>query len=519
VSAEVHPTGTGPLLVAAGTAGPLVPFSERAGVDPATGRLVLYLRIAQIDGDPTAPGPGVRLAAGTGPAADIGTAPTAIHTDPAAGPVALATRTDEPDALTLVEVEVLQPDSPWQLQILNTDSAGHRYVWVVADTDDGTRRPWLDLPTAALTLRTNVGEAARSRDLAVANHGPGPLTLDDPDGTVLGTGFTLLSVTPRPIGANRRGAARITFTPPVEPVHLAVERTFTSNDPGAGATAGHNNRVALTAVVGERARWKAGDVLVLDQLTLARLDRATGLPVAVITGNANASDVAVDPRTGDAVLLGPAGVRRVDRFTGAQTSVFRFPQALAAPTGVAVDRGGAIVVLFGIARLLIRITRDGDRDSIDTGGLGTPRDMALEANGDVVVAGSGAAVLRIGRFGSVTTVSADGELAGPSGGPLAIAVEGDGTIVTARESDVTVGPVTVPGGTLVRVDPQSGQQAGFARRLELRTPAALAVAADGTIVVAGARGVFSVHPITALPTRLTGVFVRRVAVVPPLGTS
>jgi hypothetical protein len=525
VSADVHPTDSaGPLAVSAGTAGPPVAFTERAGIDPATGRLVMFLRIAQIDGDPadaTTRAPGVRLAAGPGAATDIGPAPTAVAADPVAGPVAMATRVEEPDALTLVEVEVLHPGSPWRLQIVNRDGRDHRYVWVVADSDEGTRRPWFDLPTPELAFRTAVGEAAAPRDLPVANHGPGPLTLDDPDGTVLGAGFTLLSVTPRPIGANGRGSARIAFTTPAAPAQLAIGHTFTSDDPGAGTAAGHRNRVALTVEVYLAARWVPGDILLLGELTLDRLDRATGRPVPVGAVAAGAVDVAVDPTTGDALLLGTNFVKRVDRLTGAETALPGFT-TLATPVAIAVERNGTVVVLDAGSSSLIRIAPDGTRTDTVAGVLANARDMTVGPDDTAVVTGvepgevsSRGKVWRIDRSGSTTVVGTDHDAGSFRVRTRSIATESDGTILIGYQSQSFPGPFNA--ASLLRIDPDSGQAQFFiVDSRELTNPVSLAVTRDGTVLVSGSLGLFAVHPETGVPTPLTDVFVNRIAVVPPV---
>src|SRR3954469_3468261 len=73
MATDVHPAGpVGPLLVATGATGPSVAFTEHAGVDPATGRLLMFLRVAQIDGEPAAPPPQLLLTAGAHPPADVG---------------------------------------------------------------------------------------------------------------------------------------------------------------------------------------------------------------------------------------------------------------------------------------------------------------------------------------------------------------------------------------------------------------------------------------------------------------
>jgi hypothetical protein len=507
-----------------------IELADHAAVDPVTGRTVMSVRVVQVDdGGAPAAKPALRLAGAAGSPVPVGT-DTPIPGAPAGPPVALATRVDEGGDIQLVEIEVLQPQPKWRLQIENTDGRTHHYVVVAGSSDVETRQPWLDLPVGALAFTVRVGETAPAQELPIANHGPGPLTVTDQDGTALGSGFTLLSVTPRPVGANRSGTARIGFTTPAAPTPVAVTHTFSSNDPGAGATTGHRNRVALSAIVQPGARWFAGDVLMLNALGLGRLDRATGLPVAVTTAVTNAIDLAVDPTTGDAVVLGTDAVTRVNRSTGAQTAVPGFAEAfgITIPVGVAVERDGTLVVLFrgGGHGFVVRRPPAGPANFVVVNGNQRSVDLALDANGDAVVAcggsgvfGADAKVLRFNRSGASTTVAVGGSLSGPVGGPLAVTVESDGTILTARQFQGAGGGFTFSAGVLIRVHPQSGLQQTYVEKNVLHDPSALAVTADGTILVTGGSGLFAVDPRAgqgAEPTRLSTVSGGRVAVVPPI---
>jgi hypothetical protein len=246
-----------PLPVAAATVGPLVEIAEHAAVDPTTARLLMVVRVVQVDagGGARPPAPTIGLAVDSGPPTVVGTAPTPLRVQPGVGPlIALATLDPaSTDDVHVVEIEVLAPGRRWSLQIGNTDAVGHRYTWVVGDTDQETRRPWFDVPAPALTFDALVGETAPAQDLPLANHGPGPLTLGDPDGLALGAGFRLVAVTPRTIGPNRRGVASIAFTASDRPGAPSTTHAFASNDPAAGSAAGHGNRVTLTATV--RLHW------------------------------------------------------------------------------------------------------------------------------------------------------------------------------------------------------------------------------------------------------------------------
>jgi biotin carboxyl carrier protein len=253
VSFEVHPAPPStPLAVPAGATGPLVEFAEHAALDPATGSTMMFVRVVQVNegNGPAAPPPSIRLAVGAGPATAVGIAPTAIGAQPGT-PAGIATLGASSDDVHLVEVEVLQPQT-WHVQIANIDTRDHRYTWVVADSAAATLQPWLDVPVPNLAFEALTDETTPPQDVAIANYGPGPLTLNDPDGTDLGSGFRLLALTPHVIDGNHRAVASFGFTAPGTPGTPATTHTFASNDPAAGSAAGHGNRIALTATVHPR---------------------------------------------------------------------------------------------------------------------------------------------------------------------------------------------------------------------------------------------------------------------------
>jgi hypothetical protein len=101
-------------------------------------------------------------------------------------------------------------------------------------------------------------------------------------------------------------------------------------------------------------------------------------------------------------------------------------------------------------------------------------------------------------------------------GARAIATEQDGTIVVACRTRAPSGGPPVPTGTLFRVGPGSAAQRLFVESNDLRDPAALAVAADGTILVGAGPGQFAVHPQSGDRTRLSTASGGRIASVPTL---
>lgn len=249
---EQHPApGSGPLSVDPGTPSALIEFADRSAVDPVTGRNVMFLRAVQVSDQATdnLPRPALLLAVGQGPPTEVTASPTSIPRQTGGSAAATAVLTAEGDGIDLIEIEPLESDLQWQLQIINRDTRSRRYTWVVATTDAETRQPWLDIASQSVAFDTLTGETPAAQEVTLANYGTGPLVLDDPDGAELGAGFRVLTITPRPLGGNRRALARIGFTAPDTPGAPATTHTFGSNDPAAANTAGHNNRLGLTATV------------------------------------------------------------------------------------------------------------------------------------------------------------------------------------------------------------------------------------------------------------------------------
>jgi serine/threonine-protein kinase len=260
--------------------------------------------------------------------------------------------------------------------------------------------------------------------------------------------------------------------------------------------------------------------LVIRGPELCRLDKASQKVVPVVSDVAGAIDVAVDPSTGDAVLVGAGFATRVDRSTGVATPLPGFAE-FTRPVGVAVGSDGTIVVVD---------TRVGEIVSVAPGGEPTsqtanpqfdqPRDIAVQVDGNVVVCGGpdgqGKVMRGNPRDGTTSVVASSGTLSVRGGvtGPIAIAIEPNGTILTLRPYKRTVQGVPLDNGDLIRVfGKTTALFGGFSR---LSDPAALDVAPDGTIVVATRGGVFAVDPVTHAITQLSSEMVGRLAVVPSL---
>ena len=524
MSFNVYPAPpSAPLSVPAAGTGPLVEIAEHTSIDPITGRTLMFMRVVQVDaGDGRVPPvPSVRLAVDDGVPVTVGAVPTALRTS-AGETVALAGLGAVSDDVHVVQIEVLRVQHSWRLQVVNTDVVEHRYTWVVGDSDGETLQPWLDVPVAAVAFEALAGGTAPVQGVPLVNYAAGSLTVDEP-ATDLGSGFRLIGIVPRVIGGNRRAVASIGFTAPDVPGDLSITHVFASSDPGAGPAAGHSNRVVLAATVRPRPRWRAADVLVLSGVDLCRLERATGELVPVTSDVAGAVDAAVDPSTGDALVLGVGfGVKRVDRFTGHQTPLPGFTH-VSAPVGLAVEKNGAILVLDkGTGSMTRTDPGGGATSSTFLVGLADPRDLALEGKDDNVIvvfdgfAEEAKAVRVSAATGQQSTIAAGGDLSGPVGGPVAVAVERDGTILAVRAFRFAGGGVTVSEGRVFRIDPDSGDVALLVGNYQLADPMALDVAADGSVLVAAGAGLFALDPATGAVTRLTDASVRRIVVVPTI---
>jgi hypothetical protein len=283
-----------PLSLAKGVPSGLIPFIERAAIDPATGRNTMYLALIKLGSGCAAPGPPdpmVGLRVDSGPLTEIGTQ-TALFGQPDADqPAAIAslTHTSSPD-LYLVDIEVLQSGRSWNLQIRHSGPADtHGFTWVVADSKAQTRQPWIDVP-ASVEWQVFTGQV-QTRSLQVLNRGTGRLEITDGDGAGLGDGFVLTAVQPRLVDPNSCAQATISFTAPDTPSASASVYLVSSNDARAQSTVGHNQRVNLKATTRRKPLVEPGDILIVDENPGGRfrgvigVDPRTGAQTLVSSGN------------------------------------------------------------------------------------------------------------------------------------------------------------------------------------------------------------------------------------------
>ncbi len=166
-----------------------------------------------------------------------------------------------------------------------------------------------------------------------------------------------------------------------------------------------------------------------------------------------ASAVTLNP--GDIIVADvAAGIIRVDPVTGDQTLVSS-GGLFVSPFDVAIDANGDIIVA-DVAAGIIRVDPDsGDQTLISSGGLfvGTPG-VTIDANGDIIVSGgTGGGIIRVDPTGdgavpgsAQTEVSSKGLFIDPFG----VDIEANGNIIVVE--------TTTFGGSIIRVDPDSGDQ-------------------------------------------------------------
>ncbi len=185
---------------------------------------------------------------------------------------------------------------------------------------------------------------------------------------------------------------------------------------------------------------------------------------------------------------------RIDPATGGvltivATSGFFFPQ------DVAVEADGNILVTsFNLStHSLSRIEPvTGTATLLTTTGLNQPYDIAVEADGNILVVNLGDSTLvRIDPTTGTATLLATTGLSQPTG----VAIEADGKVLVTNQAD----------DTLVRIDPSTGGVVTILTSSGLSSPSSVAVEADGKILVtnAGDHTLVRIDPATGIATPLT----------------
>jgi streptogramin lyase len=287
-----------------------------------------------------------------------------------------------------------------------------------------------------------------------------------------------------------------------------------------------------------------GDAVVVDDGALGgvgaviKVDPLSGAQTTVTSGLENvARGVALE--SDNQILVtefqgfgGFTGVTRVDPATGAKTTVSE-DGLFSVPSGLAVEPDGDILVADPSAGLIRVDPVSGEQTLVSAGGsLAIPLGVAVEADGDILVADRdafGGGLIRVDPVsGAQTTVSSGGSFSQPSG----VAVEADGDILVANAGNSGGGSgcdVICPPASVTRVDPVTGDQTTVSASGSFVDPFGIAVEADGDILVAdqnafgGPGGVFRVDPVSGAQMAVSsgGSFERPsgIAVVPAAADS
>ncbi|HEX8603419.1 MAG TPA: NHL repeat-containing protein, partial [Pseudoduganella sp.] len=254
------------------------------------------------------------------------------------------------------------------------------------------------------------------------------------------------------------------------------------------ADGGDNNRIrtiapdgTLATLAGGREGFADGKGVqaMFDTPSALALDHLGNLYVAD-TGNHAVRRIAPDGTVSTLAGKGQAG------FADGKGNAARFN----GPVGIAVDDAGVVYVADTYNDRIRRIAADGTVTTVAGGGrpgaqdgpavaarFDTPSGIAVAADGTLFVADTGNhAVRRIDSAGNVSTVAAppQGERRGLLRRPVGIAVTRDGFLY-----------VTSGSGRVLQVGPDGGWQA----LADVDQPAEPGYGSDGTVNLAGPRGV------------------------------
>jgi hypothetical protein len=165
-------------------------------------------------------------------------------------PVARASFKVLPLDIYLVTVQLIGSEvSDWGIKIGNEDPVEGRFTWVVADSEEQTERPWVNL-RHNLEFSVSVAPdstASTTKTVQITNLGTGVLKLVDPPAAsgLPGERFKLGPI-PDPIAPNDCGQLAITFEGRASSPTGTGKLRLDSNDPRADGSPEHNAEIALT---------------------------------------------------------------------------------------------------------------------------------------------------------------------------------------------------------------------------------------------------------------------------------
>jgi hypothetical protein len=244
---------TAALTVAPGAAPTFSLISQITGASVPAGAYskMMFIRVAMFGGTAA---PTLFIKAGTGAAVQITTTTTAVYRSPSltdyVGDVQLVTVGEAPDVFQVRIGFDQDTTETWQLGIQSNDAVSRDFTWVVADSIANTAQPWIVVTPATLPYASLVNEAI-SQSVQVSNKGTGTLNITSVN-PALPTGFNMGTPLPLAVAPAQTQSLVLTFTAPATPpagglTTGTVDLVATPADSTVGTSAGHNQRVALTA--------------------------------------------------------------------------------------------------------------------------------------------------------------------------------------------------------------------------------------------------------------------------------
>ena len=272
-------------------------------------------------------------------------------------------------------------DYAWRLGIWNNDAAAARqFIWVVSGTLANTSQPWLDVAPPSLSWDVLVGGSA-SDSVTISNNGTGAFTVNGM-APALPAEFTLGAL-PITLDPNTSAPLTVTFTAPAAPPPAGVITAdeivdITPADAAAGAAAGHNNHVNLSARVSSPDTWAT------------KAPMPTGRQDLALAAAGNGKLYAVGGRTMDDIS---ASLEEYDPATGAWATKAPMPTARSGLALAAADNG-KLYAIGGFADGLLTTVEEYDPVS-DTWATKAPMPTARSALG---LAASNGKLYAVGGF-------------------------------------------------------------------------------------------------------------------------
>lgn len=423
------------------------------------------------------------------------------------------------DNVYLLKVTIEIAGTRLWLRITNTTGSDRQFVWVVADSDGDAQQPWIHTTPAAVAFKS-LGGAVPAQPVVISNRGTGPCAVGA-TGPALAAPYTLSGL-PVMVGPNpaRPPTVMVGFNAPAVPGDIAAQVlefvTSSKPDPGPFDSNGHNNRLTLSAHVGNIWVQKAG-VMPTKRSSVALAAAQNGRLYAV-GGTVGVRSAVLHNRIVHVVL---ATVEEYDPAADTWTSMAQLPTAragvglVAAANGKIYAIGGAVNRRRGVDAPPIfapsaAVEEYDPATNIWTSKAAMPTarsvlGVAAAANGKIYAIGGSVIVTQgteFPTFGPASTVEEYDPATNTwaTRTPMPTARSGLGVVAASNGRLYAVGGSDVASvlPTVEEYDPATNRWAVKAAMPTARTEFGLAAAADGAIyaVAGNANG----RPLTVMET-------------------